>query len=69
MTEDFPLNILGSIVGGAISEIVGLFMVWYTNRRRNKEWLRENAYGQLYNEISNLKESGFYSIFKNIIPT
>ena len=63
MTEDFPLNILGSIVGGAISGIVGLFIVWYTNRGRNKEWLRENAYRQLYNEISNLKESGYYSRF------
>ncbi len=41
MTEDFPLNILGSIVGGTISGVVGLFIVWYTNKGRNKRWLRE----------------------------
>lgn len=63
MTEDFPLNILGSIAGGAISGIVGLFIVWYTNRGRNKRWLRENVFRQLYNEISDLKERGYYSRF------
>lgn len=61
MPEDFPLNVIGSIVGGVISGIVGLFIVWYTNRGRNKRWLRENVYRQLYNEISNLKEGGYYS--------
>jgi hypothetical protein len=63
MADDFPLNILGSIVGGTISGLVGIFIVWYTNRGRNKRWLRENVFRQLYNAISGLQESEYYSRF------
>lgn len=63
MSDDFNVTIIGSIVGGIISGAVGLVIVWYTHRGKNEDWLRENVYRKLYNEIFDLNDGKYYSRF------
>lgn len=60
MVDELPWNI---IISNILTGSVAFFIARYTLRIRNKEKLKQEVYRNLYNEISKLQKSRFYSRF------
>ena len=62
MTNHFPWEFIGAVIGGGISGLVGILVTWYSFKKRNTKDIRENTYIPLYDSIMSLNlEPEFYA--------
>jgi hypothetical protein len=61
LAEDLSDTIIGSIIGGAISGLIGVFLVHYTHSKLRKKEMIDDGYIPLLDEVSKMTDWSYFA--------